>query len=95
MALIEKLKGVPKEKRKIVFKVAIAISNGEKIVCEIGEIEGFVANSPKGNNGFGFDEIFELKSGKTLAEITDEEKNTMSARKIALEKIKKHLEDIN
>ena len=91
MALIEKLKGVPKEKRKIVFKVAIAISNGEKIVCEIGEIEGFVANSPKGNNGFGFDEIFELASSKTLAEIPTEEKLKVSPRRKALEKLKNYL----
>lgn len=45
-----------------------------------------------GNNGFGFDEIFELPNGKTLAELSQEEKNKISARRIALEKIKDKLE---
>lgn len=91
LALIEKLKGVPKEKRKISFTTAIALSNGVKTVCEIGKIDGFVTEEVRGENGFGFDEIFELKSGKTLAEISQEEKNQISARKIALEGLRKKL----
>lgn len=89
--IIEKLKGVPKEKRKITFTTAMAISNGKETFCEIGQIEGFVAEKERGENGFGFDEIFELENGKTLAEISQEEKNTISARKIALEKLKQKL----
>ena len=42
-----------------------------------------------GDNGFGFDEI--LSNGKTLAELSQEEKNKISARRIALEKIKNNL----
>lgn len=89
--IIEKLKGVPKEKRKITFTTAMAISNGKETFCEIGQIEGFVAEEVRGENGFGFDEIFELENGKTLAEISQEEKNAISARKIALEKLKQKL----
>lgn len=91
LALIEKLRGVPKDKRKIVFTTAIALSDGEKTICETGKIEGYVAEKPRGDNGFGFDEIFELKNGKTLAEMSSEEKNKISARKIALEKISQRL----
>lgn len=91
LALIEKLKGVPKEKRKISFTTAIALSNSVKTVCEIGKIDGFVTEEVRGENGFGFDEIFELESGKTLAEISQEEKNQISARKIALESLRKKL----
>lgn len=91
LAIIEKLKGVPKEKRRIKFTTAIAISNGNKTICELGIIEGYVAEELRGDNGFGFDEIFELENGKTLAELSDEEKNEISARKIALEKIRKKL----
>ena len=87
IAILEKLKGVPKEKRKIVFTTAIAISNGEETFCETGKIEGFVAENIRGQNGFGFDEIFELQDGRTLAELTQEEKNKISARKKALQKI--------
>ena len=46
---------------------------------------------PRGNNGFGFDEIFELEDGKTLAELSNEEKNNISSRKIALEKLKESI----
>lgn len=91
LALIEKLKGVPKEKRKIKFVTAIALSDGEKTICGIGSIDGFVAEEPRGENGFGFDEIFELDNGKTLAELAQDEKNEISARKLALEEIKEKL----
>ena len=91
LALIEKLKGVPKEKRKIKFVTAMALSDGKKTIYELGIIEGFVAENPRGENGFGFDEIFELENGKTLAEISQEEKNKISARKIALECLKQKL----
>ena len=91
LAIIDKLKGVPKDKRKIKFITAIAISDGENTVCKEGIIEGYVAEKARGENGFGFDEIFELESGKTLAELSQEEKNNISARKIALEKLKNEL----
>lgn len=94
LALLEKLDGIPKEKRKIKFVTAIAVSDGNNTICEKGIIEGYVTEKPRGDNGFGFDEIFELYNGKTLAEISDEEKNKISARKIALERIRKKLEEI-
>ena len=95
LALIEKLQGVPKEKRKIIYTTAIALSDGKKTICVTGKIEGYVTEEPRGDNGFGFDEIFELENGKTLAEISSEEKNKISARKIALEKISKKLEKMD
>lgn len=88
LKLIEKLKGVQGQKRKVTFTVAIALSDGEKTVCKTGKINGFIAEMVRGENGFGFDEIFELETGKTLAELTKEEKNKISARKIALKKLK-------
>lgn len=91
LAIIEKLKGVPKEKRKICFVTAIAVSDGKETICEIGKIDGFVAEEVKGENGFGFDEIFELENGKTLAQLSQEEKNEISARKIALERLRQKL----
>lgn len=94
LAIIEKLEGIPREKRKIKFVTAIAVSDGKNTICEKGIIEGHVVEKPRGDNGFGFDEIFELDNGKTLAEISDEEKNKISARKIALERIRKKLEEI-
>ena len=68
-ALIEKLNGVPHKKRMIKFVTAMALSDGEKTIIAVGKIQGYVAEAPRGENGFGFDEIFELEDGRTLAEI--------------------------
>ena len=46
----------------------------------------------RGNNGFGFDEIFELPNGLTLAELSSDEKNSVSARSLAINDLKKKLE---
>lgn len=94
LAILEKLNGVPREKRKIKFVTAIALSDGEKTISATGEIEGYVAENIRGDNGFGFDEIFELEDGRTLAELSDVEKNSISARRIALEKIKGELDSL-
>ena len=88
LALISKLNEKSKDNRKVKFVTAIAISNGKESFCKIGVLEGKITKEPRGDNGFGFDEIFELPNGKTLAELTDEEKNKISSRKIALEKVK-------
>lgn len=94
IAIIEKMKDYKeKEQRKIKFKVAIAVSDGVKTMCTSSCIDGYVAEFPRGENGFGFDEIFELEDGRTLAELTTEEKNEISARKKALESIKKEIKD--
>ena len=91
LAIIEKLKGIPKEKRKIKFITAIALSDGKKTISEIGYIDGFVTENPRGENGFGFDEIFEIENGKTLAEISKKKKNKISARKIALKRLSERI----
>ena len=94
LAIIEKLKGVPKEKRKIKFVTAMAISNSISTISAETYIEGYVAEEVRGDNGFGFDEIFELENGKTLAELSQEEKNKISARKKTLELLKVKLSKI-
>lgn len=91
LAIIEKLRDVPKEKRKIKFVTAIAISDGKDTISAVEYIEGYVSEKVRGDNGFGFDEIFELSNGKTLAELSQEEKNKISARKKALESLKRKL----
>ena len=80
---------MPREKRKVEFITCIAYvnKNGEEKTFT-GVLEGYISEIPRGNNGFGFDEIFELENGKTLAELSNKEKNNISSRKIALEKLK-------
>lgn len=91
LSIIEKLKGVPKEKRKIKFITAMAISDGSNTKTAVEYIEGYVTEEVRGENGFGFDGIFELENGKTLAELSQEEKNKISARKKALESLKQKI----
>ncbi len=90
--LIKQLKGMPKGKRKVDFITCIAYvnKNGEEKVFK-GILEGYIAEVPRGNNGFGFDEIFELEDGRTLAQLSNEEKNNISSRRIALEKLKENI----
>ena len=63
LALIAKLDGVEKSKRKVKFKVSMALSDGTETLTAESYIEGYVAEAPRGENGFGFDEIFELENG--------------------------------
>ncbi len=87
LAILDKLQGVPKDKRKIKFITAIALSDGNETISVEASIDGYVAETLRGESGFGFDEIFELEDGRTLAELSNEEKNEISARRKALEKL--------
>lgn len=87
--ILAKMKNIPKEKRKAKHVTCIAYCDEKGVKIVRGEEEGYIANRPKGEGGFGFDEIFELENGKTYAQIGKEEKNKISSRKKALEKIKK------
>ena len=91
--LIKRLEGIPKAKRTVQFITCIAYidSQGNEKIYK-GILSGYLAEAPRGNNGFGFDEIFELEDGRTLAELETEEKNNISSRKIALKKL---AQDIN
>lgn len=92
--ILKKMENLPEQKRSATVKCVIAYYEKEKEIIVSGEIKGKIANSCRGKNGFGFDEIFELESGKTLAELSQEDKNEISARKIALEKLKKVIDNI-
>ena len=65
--------------------------DGEKEIVGEGVLNGFISTECRGNNGFGFDEIFELPNGLTLAELSSEEKNKISARSIAIKELKRKL----
>ena len=92
LAIIEKMQGLPKEDRVVHWVTAIAIADGNgKNYVSTHSVDGTIATSIRGENGFGFDEIFELENGKTLAELSDKEKNEIGARKKALNKVKQYL----
>lgn len=91
--LIERLAGVPDEKRTARFVCAIAAvwPDGE-VVTTRGVIEGRIGYQEKGDNGFGYDPIFYVPElGCTTAQLTEEEKNKISHRGRALEAMKEEL----
>lgn len=91
--ILEKMKEKNGEERKAKVVCDIAyVDNKNEFVVE-GVITGKIAKEERGDNGFGFDPIFELESGKTLAELSEYEKNEVSSRRIALEKLKRSLEN--
>lgn len=91
--LIDRLEGVPDEKRTARFVCAIAAAFPDGEVCTaIGTIEGIIGYEERGENGFGYDPIFYLPEyGKTTAELPLELKNELSHRGNALRKMKEEL----
>lgn len=92
--LMERLAGVPDEKRTARFVCAIAaVLPSGATLQETGVVEGIIGYEEKGENGFGFDPIFYLPSfGKTTAELAEDEKNEISHRGKALRAIRRRLE---
>ncbi len=88
-ALIEKANQCDDRSAKVVC--CIVYYDGKRTVVGEGVINGFISKERRGTNGFGFDEIFELENGQTLAELTPEEKNKVSARALALQDLKRKL----
>lgn len=91
--LIERLDGVPDEKRTARFVCAIAavLPDGRELTTR-ATIEGGIGYEEKGANGFGYDPIFYVpRFDKTTAELTEEEKNQVSHRGKALQLMKEEL----
>lgn len=93
--LLKKLQNVPYENRTAYFKTVIAIiyEDGSKASAE-GKVNGIIGFEEKGQNGFGYDSLFIVENtGKTFAEMTEDEKNKISHRARALQNLKKSLEE--
>ena len=84
--LLKNLKNI--KNRNARFKTAIALIIDNKLHIFSGIIEGYILDSPKGNNGFGYDPIF-CPNGfdKSFAELTLKEKNLISHRSLAMKKL--------
>ena len=84
--LLEVLTGVVPELRTARFRTACVacMTSGRECVAE-GVLEGRITEAPQGDGGFGYDPIFEVPElGKTLAEISPEQKNRISHRALAM-----------
>ena len=84
--LLKNLKNV--KNRNARFKTVIALIIDNKLHKFSGIVEGYILDSPKGNNGFGYDPIF-CPNGfdKSFAELTLKEKNLISHRSLAMKKL--------
>jgi len=90
--LLEELKDVPEEKRGARFVcAAVCVCKDGTCFSEIGETYGSILNEIRGDHGFGYDPIFQQKDfNKSFAEMTNEEKNSVSHRGAAFKKIVRH-----
>ena len=84
-----------KENRRARFVCVIAIAaNGEVIETFEGEVTGTILEAPRGENGFGYDPVFQPDGfDKSFAELTQEEKNRISHRANAYAKALEFVED--
>ncbi len=94
--LLDKLRDVPRGQRTARFQCAIAIARPDGEMWETsGTCEGEILFAPRGTHGFGYDPIFFFPTlGKTMAELSTEEKNRVSHRARAGEKAKAILENV-
>lgn len=94
--MLSELKGREGEDRKAVFRCCMVMlhPDGRELVTR-GELWGVICHEPKGDQGFGYDPIFELpEKGQTLAQLSLEEKNKISHRTQALELMKEKIKDL-
>lgn len=91
--LLDRLAGVPDKERTARFVCAIAAVFPDGQVLTVREtMEGFIGEAPAGENGFGYDPIFQVPQyGCSSAELTMEQKNELSHRGKALRKIKEEI----
>ena len=93
--LLRELEGVADADRTARFVCSLAfIDEDGTETCASGTIEGRIAHGLSGDGGFGYDPLFlpdEFQGAKSLAEVTQDEKNAISHRGIALRSLKEKL----
>ncbi|MDA0302658.1 MAG: RdgB/HAM1 family non-canonical purine NTP pyrophosphatase [Chloroflexi bacterium] len=83
--ILKRLQGVPMPQRAARFRAVVAIAMpGGRVFTREGVVHGRIALAPQGANGFGYDPIFLFPDGRSMAEVSAEEKDRISHRAIAL-----------
>ncbi len=92
--LLLALDGVEASKRTARFRTVITVAYPDATdICVVGVLEGVIAPARAGDQGFGYDSVFvpDSSGGRTLAELSAREKNSMSHRALALRALSKKL----
>lgn len=95
-ALLRELEDVEEGARRARFRCVLALANpwraSEEFVAE-GSCEGSIARAPRGNGGFGYDPLFLVSDaeGRAMAELSEDEKNRISHRGLAVRSLRKIL----
>ncbi len=89
--LLRKLEGISNREARFVSALALASPFGPTRVFR-GECKGVITRSPRGSGGFGYDPLFETASGRTFAELDEDEKNSISHRADAMRKLLAYLD---
>jgi XTP/dITP diphosphohydrolase len=78
-ALLARLAGVEDRRAAFVCVLAAVAPDGRELVAE-GRLEGTIGLRPEGDGGFGYDPVFLLPDGRSVAQLTRDEKNAISHR---------------
>lgn len=73
--------------------VVLALPDGTER-SRVGQLDGVISRTQRGDNGFGYDPIFELPDGRSLAEVSPEEKNSISHRGKALRALRADITEL-
>ena len=93
--VLSEMEGVAEPLRKSRFVCAVYfILDDETEYCFTGTLEGSIGQEPVGKNGFGYDPIFMLPDGRSVAELSEKEKNKISHRANALNQLIEVLKNI-
>lgn len=85
--LLDKLSSIENREAKFITCLVLLNQHGQKFVV-YGTVDGVILKEPRGHNGFGYDPLFYVPSKKkTMAEMSDREKNDISHRGNALKKL--------
>ncbi|MCI0574152.1 MAG: RdgB/HAM1 family non-canonical purine NTP pyrophosphatase [Myxococcaceae bacterium] len=92
--LLAELAGVDEAHRGAAFRCALCLAAPDGVLAEVeGECRGHILPAPVGQGGFGYDPVFYVPGlGRTMAQLSVEEKQQVSHRGMALERMRPHLE---
>lgn len=93
--LLKNLEGESDREAEFVCTIACVFPDGREPICVEGRTQGVILEELRGNDGFGYDPLFYYEPfGKTYAELTYDEKNSISHRFKAIEKLAKAFETV-